>query len=970
MNDLQSFYGPNAAYVLELYERYLQDPESVDAATRATFASWTSMSQNTDTSPASAPTAAKPAPIASKARPESQPSRQTGELPAVRASGASAPASPQISQVVAASILAHSIRERGHLGAHLDPLGSKPLGDPALLPETHGISKDDLAKLPPEVVGGHAGEFASNALEAINLLRAMYSGTISYEFDQVKTPGERKWLRDAVGLSLYHKKVSPAIRKQLLQRLTEVEAFEQYLHKTFVAQKRFSLEGLDMLVPMLDLVISEAVETESREVVIGMAHRGRLNVLAHVLQKPYAAIFSEFIHAPHDEAHPTYFEHGYTGDVKYHLGAEQILGEGAAVDLKINLAPNPSHLEFVNPVIEGFARASQEVNDVPGVPLQDVDLALPIAIHGDAAFPGEGVVSETLNLWHLRGYWVGGTIHIIANNQLGFTTDPSDSRSTHFASDLAKGFEIPIIHVNADDPDACRVAMRIAHAYRDRFHKDILIDLVGYRRWGHNESDVPEFTQPQMYEKVTKHPTVRALYAQKLEQEGIVTKDEAEEMVKQAFAVLEQARKDAVSGAFAQAIDPSINDGEETQEVQFPAQVKSQQLLTFNKELLAWPEGFSPNNKLARLLQRRGTAMGADGGIDWGHAEALAFASILVDGTPIRLTGQDTERGTFSHRHAVLHDQHHGEVYVPLQHLRQAKASFSIFNSPLSETAALGFEYGYSVYSNESLVLWEAQFGDFANVAQVIIDQFLASGRAKWRQDSSLVMLLPHGYEGQGPEHSSARLERYLQLAAEDNWQVANCSTAAQYYHLLRLQAANLKHHPRPLIIMTPKSLLRNQSSAAKLSELVEGKFQRVIDDPLAQERAEGIRRVVLCTGKIAIDLLSHSSRAKAEDVAIVRVEMLYPFPEQELKEVLARYPNARDIVWVQEEPANMGAWSYMSSHITDLAPSRVEVNVVARPDRSSPAEGFIELHQAEQEQIIASALRSSIKEFGGKHVR
>ncbi|MEO8953584.1 MAG: 2-oxoglutarate dehydrogenase E1 component [Ktedonobacteraceae bacterium] len=938
MRDLETFYGPNAGYALELYDRYLQNPANVDAVTRAMFDTWTQEE------------------VAPRAEPQLQESTPL-----------------QVSRVVSASELAHAIRERGHLGAHLDPLGTEPLGDPALLPETHGITDEDLAQLPPTVVGGHAGEQVRNALEAITNLRAMYSGTISYEFDQVKSPVERGWLRDAVGLHLYQETQGPSARRKLLQRLTQVEVFERYLHQTFPGQKRFSLEGTDALVPMLDEIIAGAIESGTHDVIIGMAHRGRLNVLAHVLGKPYRDILAEFGHARHEEGVPLTdtFGFGWTGDVKYHLGAEHILGEGVSVDLRIVLSPNPSHLEFVNPVIDGMARASQEVTKAAGSPLLEVDHALPVVIHGDAAFPGEGVVAETLNLWHLKGYWVGGTIHIIVNNQLGFTTEPEDSRSTHFASDLAKGFEIPIIHVNADDPEACLTAVRMAHAYRDHFHKDILIDLVGYRRWGHNEGDEPAFTQPRMYEIIRSHPTVRTLYAQHLEQQNILTQKEADEMVKDVFSVLGQAKQEADAGLHLEQDESNgLNGDGHFDDPEEPPAVSAEQLTAFNNELLTWPEGFLPNSKLVRLLQRRANTLGPEGGIDWGQAEALAFASILAEGTPIRITGQDVERGTFSHRHAVLHDEHN-EAYVPLQHLSQAQASFSIYNSPLSEAAALGFEYGYSVDAPDSLVLWEAQFGDFANAGQVIIDQFIASARAKWKQQSSLVLLLPHGYEGQGPEHSSARLERYLQLSAQDNWRVANCSTAAQFYHLLRLQAYNLHRDPRPLVVMTPKSLLRHTLASATLTELAKGTFHPVIDDTMSLAHARDIRRVVLCTGKVAIDLLSHERRASATDVAIVRVEMLYPFPEKELKKVLANYPRLEEISWVQEEPQNMGAWRYISSkQLQTLVNFDVEISVVARPERSSPASGFMDLFMAEQVQLMADAFGTPIKEHGGKHVR
>jgi 2-oxoglutarate dehydrogenase E1 component len=932
MNELASFYGPNAGYVLELYDRYRQDPNSVDPQTRAIFETW---------SPPDIPA-----------------TRQDGATPQVPA-----PSLP-VSQIVAASALTHAIRSRGHLGAHLDPLGSEPLGDPALRPEAHGITEAELAQLPPQVVGGHAAEGAHNALEAINNLRAMYSGTISYELDQVKSPDERQWLRDAVGLQLYRLSSDPARRRRLLQRLTQVEVFERFLHQTYPGQKRFSLEGTDVLVPMLDEIINEAVEAGTREVIIGMAHRGRLNVLAHVLEKPYEAILSEFGHMKHEEGVPLTdtFGFGYTGDVKYHLGFEHVLGEGASVDLKITLAPNPSHLEFVNPVVEGMARSAQETRAHPGRPTQDVTSTLPILIHGDAAFPGEGIVAETLNLWNLKGYRVGGTIHIIVNNQLGFTTEPRDYRSTHFASDLAKGFELPIIHVNADDPEAALMAVRIAHAYRDTFGKDVLVDLVGYRRWGHNEGDEPSFTQPQMYEIIRSHPTVRAIYAQRLQSEGIVSADEVEAMQKQAFTILEEAKREVDAHLHPFELEQTNGFNGHHEQEESPPSVSAQALTEYNTELLTWPEGFTPNAKLARLLQRRATTLGPEGGIDWGQAEALAFASILADGTPIRLTGQDVERGTFSHRHAVLHDQHTGQLYIPLQHLPQARATFSIFNSPLCESAVLGFEYGYSVHAPDTLVLWEAQFGDFANVAQVIIDQFIASGLAKWKQHSSLVLLLPHGYEGQGPEHSSARLERYLELAAQDNWRVANCSTAAQYFHLLRLQAFNLTRYSRPLVVMTPKSLLRHPLAAANMRELSEDTFHPVLDDSAAIPHPESIRRLVFCTGKVAIDLLANPRREQAEDVAIIRVEMLYPFPEKAIQEIIAHYPQAREFVWVQEEPENMGAWTYIAPQLSKLLGAKASLQRISRPARSSPATGFSDVFQFEQEQIIEHALLAPMK--------
>src|SRR5579875_444698 len=588
MYDLNTFYGPNAGYVLELYERYRQDPASVDPATRAIFETWSPQSQ--------------------------LPSQLAPTAPAV---------SCDVKNVVATAALAHSIRERGHLAAHLDPLGSEPLGDPALLPETHGIGDAILAQLPPNIVGGHAAEGARNALEAITRLRAMYSGTISYEFDQVKNPQERGWLRDAVGLQLYHERLSPAESRALLKRLTQVEAFERYLHQTYPGQKRFSIEGTDVLVPMLDKIIDGAVEEGAREVIIGMAHRGRLNVLAHVLEKPYTKILSEFMHQRHEEGVPLTdtFGFGWSGDVKYHLGAEHLLGGERSLALKVILAPNPSHLEFVNPVVEGMTRAAQERRDRAGAPRQELDETLPILIHGDAAFPGEGVVAETLNLWHLQGYSVGGTIHIILNNQLGFTTEPQESRSTLFASDLAKGFSIPIIHVNADDPEAALTAIRLAHAYRDEFHKDILIELVGYRRWGHNEGDEPAFTQPQLYELIRAHPTVREQFAARLVAEGDLTQEEADQLEQRVLAELKQAHE-ALRQTFGQHEPAAADDthvpaatGDEV-----VTAVAAERLRSLNEQLLRVPSDFTVHPKLLRQLERRRQAL-EEGAIDWGQAE-------------------------------------------------------------------------------------------------------------------------------------------------------------------------------------------------------------------------------------------------------------------------------------------------------------------------------------------------------------
>ncbi len=927
--DLERFYGPNAGYVLDLYERYQQDPAAVDETTRAAFAHWTptmervSVPQNGAAPPPATPT-----------------------KPAVDAEA-----------VVAATRVARRVRWLGHLTSDLDPLGSPPPGDPGLLLETHGLTAAALKSMPAAVIGGPCAVGAMDALEALGNLRRVYSGAIGYEDEHVQVSEERRWLRDAAESRRFFQGFGTQEKRAVLKRLTEVEALEQFIHRTYVNQKRFSIEGTDALVPMLDQIIHDAAQTGTHEVVMGMAHRGRLNVLAHVLGKPYAAILAEFESAKQDSGASVAGtgNQGWTGDVKYHLGAQRTYTEDGTAGMPITLAPNPSHLEFVDPVVEGRARAAQDLRHQPGKIVRDSALSLAIQIHGDAAFPGQGIVAETLNLSQLRGYSVGGTIHIITNNQVGFTTDPSDSRSTLSASDLAKGFEIPIVHVNADVPEACIAAARMAWAYREKFGKDFLIDLIGYRRYGHNEGEEPGFTQPRMYEIIAQHPTVRALFAKRLENEHVIGGDEAEGMLRAVQEKLQAARQAPSVGKAAPAPDAKPRP------VRPAAPVSAEALTALNTALLARPEGFTANAKLEeRILKRRRTGLLEPGGIGWGHAEALAFASILADGTPIRLTGQDSERATFGSRHAVLHDPVTGARFCPFQELPQAKAAFAIYNSPLSESAVLGFEYGYSIHATDTLVLWEAQFGDFANGAQVIIDQFLVSGNAKWRQTPSLVLLLPHGYEGQGPEHSSARLERYLQLAAADNVSIVNCTTAAQFFHVLRRQAARLESSPRPLIVMTPKSLLNHPKAASSLSDLTDGTFQPVLDDPDARARAKKVTRLVLCSGKVYVDFITskYYLRDGTPDprLAVARIEELYPFPVRELDRLIAGYPNLRELVWMQEEPRNMGAWWYVRSRIAELAGPELPLLYAGRPESASPAEGSARRHTVEQGRLMTAA--------------
>jgi 2-oxoglutarate dehydrogenase E1 component len=685
-----------------------------------------------------------------------------------------------------------------------------------------------------------------------------------------------------------------------------------------------------------------------------MAHRGRLNVLAHTVGRPIETIFAEFEGAKNAELAGLAPEGG-TGDVKYHHGAEGAYKTRSGKALTVTLSPNPSHLEFVGPVVDGRARAEQ-TNRRGREAHHDPTAAVPVIIHGDAAFAGQGVVSEMLNLGALRGYRTGGTIHLITNNQVGFTTDMIDSRSTRHASDLAKGFDVPIIHVNADDAEACLAAVRLAMAYRERFHEDVLIDLVGYRRHGHNEGDEPSYTQPLMYERIRDLPRVRERYAAQLIERGVLTADEAEQQYAagyQRLVDIQQAFKASMtkpaSQEPSQASDRSSGVDPETA---LPPDV----LTALNEQLLTWPEGFTVNPKLAKQLERRRAAMGSEGGIDWGHAETLAMAGLLVEGVPIRLTGQDTERGTFSQRHLVLHDAVTGREYAPIQNLSGALVSLELHNSPLSELATLGFEYGYSAAAPETLVLWEAQFGDFVNGAQVIIDQFIVSGLSKWGLTTRLTLLLPHGYEGQGPEHSSARVERFLQLCAEGNIRVANPTTAAQYFHLLRRQAKRSRQ--RPLVIMTPKSLLRLPQAMARLEDLSGGRWLPVIDDHMAANHRQQVRRVVLCSGKVYYDLVAAAAGADRSRFALTRLEQLYSFPTDEVRTMFAKYPNMAEVVWVQEEPRNMGAWNYVEPRLRAIISPALPLRYVGRPERASPAEGYPTAHAAEQKRIVEEALR------------
>jgi multifunctional 2-oxoglutarate metabolism enzyme len=861
--------------------------------------------------------------------------------------------------VQAATSLLKGYRTHGHLAARLDPLGSEPKGDPAIQPENLNLTPELMARIPASIL--RIGVEGETLLEVLPRMREAYCGTIAYQFEHLSSHQQRTWLREMVETGAHRQPLDAEEKKRLMRRLIDVFEFERFVEKAYLGQKIFTIEGLDAVVPMLDELIALAGRAGAEEVVFGMAHRGRLAVLAHNLGRSVESILAEFEGSKQIEQVKAVaaIPHGGTGDVKYHYGHQGTYVDHDGREIAVRLYPNPSHLEFVDPVVEGATRFIQ--SEIDGAELQhDHKRAVPVLLHGDAAFPGQGVVAETLNLQSLRGYTTGGTIHIIQNNQVGFTTDPHDARSTPYAADMAKGFNIPIVHVNADDVEACSAAIRLAMAYRDRWCRDIVIDVIGYRRYGHNETDEPAYTQPAIAAKIKAHPPVSELYAQKLVDEGVVSAEDVErtrsERHEEMATALKELRRKMELGEYEDPSGTSTHTGELDRTASPPVEtaVPAERLRELNRELLEVPESFTIHRKLRKPLGKREGALD-EGGIEFGHAEALAFASLLTNGVHIRLTGQDTERGTFSHRHLVLHDEKTGLPYCPMKNLEAAEAPFELYNSPLSEIACLGFEYGYSAATPDALVLWEAQYGDFANAGQVIIDTFIASGEAKWGQTSRLTLLLPHGYEGSGPEHSSARIERFMALAAEGNIRIANPSTAAQYFHLLRRQA--LIQKPRPLVVFTPKGLLRHAKAAASLEELTDGHFRFILDDPAAAERREKVERLVLCTGKVFWDMDSNDHRAEAENVAIARVELLYPFAAKQLSELIASYPNLKELVWTQEEPRNMGAWKVMSRRLPDVLPEGVQLGYVGRPTRAAPGEGYSVAHAREQERIVLTAL-------------
>jgi 2-oxoglutarate dehydrogenase E1 component len=919
----EEFHGPNLGYVLDLHDRYQNDPDTVDEPTRKFF----------------------------------------------EARGPEGLSGADLQTVIGSINLAQAIRSHGYLAADLDPLGSPTTNDPLLTLEFHHLHESALLSLPASIVN-FSGE-AENAQQAIESLRSTYSKTIGYDYGHIRNPEERSWLYESAESGSFRPPQQPMDENQLLERLTQVEAFELFLHRLYPGKTRFSVEGVDMLVPMLDEIVASAARAKICAILVGMAHRGRLNVLAHVLHKPYDQILAEF-RDPKGRA-TTWDELGWTGDVKYHMGGYKSPAEDKKIDLVIRMPANPSHLEHIDPVIQGMARAANTKVDEPGPPQYFANASLPILIHGDASFPGQGIVSETLNLSRLLGYSTSGSLHIITNNQLGFTATENESRSSLHASDLAKGFEIPIMHVNADDPQACIEAARTAFAYRQKFHKDFVINLIGYRRYGHNEGDEPRFTQPVMYQVVDKHPSVRHLWATALETKGQLEAGKAEALLQSELKNLQDVNdKLDAEGALNEPVPQPPPRGA-AQKVKTAVSLK--RLKELNQALMQFPESFHLNPKLVKAVERRRKLLEESNGgnIDWAAAEELAFASILEDGIPIRLTGEDTIRGTFSQRHAAFYDVETNQSYVPMQSIPQAKASFEVLNSPLSEVGAVGFEVGYNVQAPERLVLWEAQYGDFINVAQTMIDEFLLSGRAKWGFTPSLVLLLPHGNEGMGPDHSSARIERFLGLAAETNVRIVYPSTAAQYFHLLRRQALLLKTDPLPLIVFTHKGLLRHPLVASSINLFTEDTWQAVMDDSDLPGKRKDVKNLLLCSGRIYIDLVTNDLRKENPDDAIARVEQLYPFPKQELEELIGSYSALERVIWVQEEPLNMGAWNYLRPRLRELLGDKQSLHYVGRPESSSPAEGSTTLYRINQQALIEHAfdiekqarIRSVIKERG-----
>ncbi len=844
----------------------------------------------------------------------------------------------QIDKAARVIELINAYRSNGHLMADTDPLDFKVRTHPDLDIIKHGLTLWDLDREFP--VGGFAGAKLMKLRDILGVLRDAYCRRVGVEYMHITDPEQRRWLQQRIEVT--SDAPSKDEQKHILGRLNVAEAFETFLQTKYVGQKRFSLEGAETVIPLLDAVLGRAAEGELEEVVIGMPHRGRLNVLANIVGKPYAKIFTEF------EGNIDPGTAQGSGDVKYHLGAHGTFTSRSGASTKVYLSANPSHLEAVDPVLEGIARAKQDILNKG----EEGFTVLPVLLHGDAAFAGQGVVAETLNLSQLRGYRTGGTVHVVVNNQVGFTTSPSASRSSLYATDIARMIAAPIFHVNGDDPEACVRVAKLAVDFRNEFRKDVVIDMVCYRRRGHNEADNPSFTQPLMYDIIDNKRSVRKLYTESLVGRGDITVEEAEVSLKDFHSQLEKVFLETRNATGKPTPEPVMDTT--TPSAPVKTAIEPETIKRIGDAYANLPDGFTVHPRLKPVIDRR-IAMASAGDVDWATAELFAFGSLVLEGTAVRLAGQDTRRGTFVQRHAVLVDRANGEEYTPLRNLPGSKADFRAYDSLLSEFAAMGFEYGYSVTRKDALVCWEAQFGDFVDGAQTIIDEFISSGEAKWGQRSGLTLLLPHGYEGQGPDHSSGRPERFLQMAAENNMTVAMCSTPANYFHLLRRQGLGTVR--RPLIAFTPKSLLRLKAAVSQLDEFTDRGFQTVIGDSAAD--AAQVRRVVLCTGKIYYDLRAALTKAERTDVALVRVEQLYPLPADELVAELAKYPSA-DLVWAQEEPANQGGWQFIALNLPEQLAARGDSRVLRRASRrasASPAVGSSSVHADQQSEVVAAAL-------------
>ena len=936
--------GPNAAFIAELYARYVEDPDAVDPSWRQFFAELQDDGRSVLQDLRGASWAPRRPSVIVNGAPAAPQAVANGGISAEAARAAA-------KDSIRARMLIRSYRVRGHLEANLDPLDLKPRErHPELDYRTYGFTEADLDR--PIYIDFLLGHETATLRQIVQALRETYCGNIGIEFMHIQDPAQKAWIQERIEVDRNQTRFTEMGKRTILERLTAAELFERFLDRKYTGTKRFGLDGSESLIPALEQILKRGSQLGLSEVVVGMAHRGRLNVLANFMNKPYAAMFSEFQGNP---ANPEDVQG--SADVKYHLGTSADREfDGKTVHL--SLTANPSHLECVNTVVLGKVRAKQmQKKDT------NRDQTMALLLHGDAAFAGQGLVAETLDLSDLKGYRVGGTVHFVVNNQIGFTTNPVNSRSGPYCSEVAKICQAPIFHVNGDDPESVVHVARIAMEFRQQFKKDVVIDMFCYRRFGHNESDEPAFTQPLMYKKIAKHPTTRTIYADRLVKEGTLTEADAKRMVDDFQARLESEfavassykpnKADWLEGAWSGLEIASGEDRRGDTALEMTA------LKEIGSALTGIPKGFNANRKILRLLESKKKMFDEGEGIDWATAEALAFGSLLVEGHPVRLSGQDVGRGTFSQRHAVLVDQETEAQYLPLNNIRPGQAPFEVIDSPLSEAGVLGFEYGYSLAEPRSLVIWEAQFGDFANGAQVIIDQFISSGESKWLRMSGLVMMLPHGYEGQGPEHSSARLERYLQLCADDNMQVVNCTTPWNLLHVLRRQLH--RNFRKPLIMMTPKSLLRHKLCVAKLSDMGPGtSFHRVLheDAPLAADSE--MKRIVLCSGKVYYDLFEERAKRGIKDICFLRLEQLYPFPSKALAAELILRPKA-EIVWCQEEPQNMGAWTFVQPEIkkvlAEIKHRQAQLPYIGRPASASPATGLLRRHNREQAQLLDEAL-------------